>query len=415
MPPIVARGEKPAVRACALCHLPSGDGHPESSSLAGLPVPYLLRQLTAFKNGERKGVRATTMITIAQAMSDADALAASEYFASLKPGVWTEVVETETVPKTYVGAGGMRFVAPGDEREPIGNRIIVLPQEETRAKSRDPHSGFLDHVPPGSIARGEALVTTGDGGKTIPCSICHGQTLQGLGEVPAIAGRPPTYIVRQLNDDRRVPASPRADEGGREVVGGLGCDCRLCGRAILATDARQASQEGQPKRGGDDVGQSLRGAARLRLCAPAQGRCLRQDFPWKPVRLIVPFAAGAGRCARRALGEFKERTGQAFIVDKKPGGNTSIRARVKTPGGRPCLLPSDREHDFAQSISVPSLSRSAKDLEPLTNAVYPGDDPPESISANTLSDLVVYAKQGDKLSISVRSGSAVIPTWCSNG
>jgi cytochrome c553 len=43
-------------------------------------------------------------------------------------------------------------------------------------------------------------VTTGDGGKTIPCSICHGQTLQALGEVPAIAGRPPTYIVRQLND-----------------------------------------------------------------------------------------------------------------------------------------------------------------------------------------------------------------------
>jgi cytochrome c553 len=76
----------------------------------------------------------------------------------------------------------------------------VLPQEETRAKSRDPHSGFVDYVPPGSIARGEALVATGDGGKTIPCGICHGQTLQGLGEVPAIAGRPPTYIVRQLND-----------------------------------------------------------------------------------------------------------------------------------------------------------------------------------------------------------------------
>jgi len=200
MPPIVARGEKPAVRACALCHLPSGDGHPESSSLAGLPVSYLMRQLAAFKSGDRTGVRATTMITIAQAISDADALAASEYFASLKPGVWTDVIESETVPKTYVGAGGMRFAAPGDEQEPIGNRIIVLPQEETRAKSRDPHSGFVDYVPPGSIARGEALVTTGDGGKTIPCGICHGQTLQGLGEVPAIAGRPPTYIVRQLND-----------------------------------------------------------------------------------------------------------------------------------------------------------------------------------------------------------------------
>src|SRR4051812_6882067 len=38
-PPIVAQGNKPAVRACAQCHLPSGDGHPESASLAGLPVP----------------------------------------------------------------------------------------------------------------------------------------------------------------------------------------------------------------------------------------------------------------------------------------------------------------------------------------------------------------------------------------
>src|SRR5216683_8310185 len=89
MPPVVAQGQKPAVRACAQCHLPTGNGHPESSSLAGLPVPYLLRQMSEFKNGGRKGVRATTMITIAQAISDADTLAASEYFSSLKPGVWT--------------------------------------------------------------------------------------------------------------------------------------------------------------------------------------------------------------------------------------------------------------------------------------------------------------------------------------
>ena len=200
MPQIVAQGDKPAVRACAQCHLPSGDGHPESSSLAGLPVPYILRQMAAFKTGGRKGVRATTMITIAQAISDADALAAAEYFAALQPGVWTKVVETDSVPKSYVGAGGMRFAEQGGEMEPIGNRIIVLPQDETRAKSRDPRSGFIDYVPTGSIAKGEALVTTGDGGKTIPCAICHGQTLQGLGELPPIAGRPPTYVVRQLND-----------------------------------------------------------------------------------------------------------------------------------------------------------------------------------------------------------------------
>jgi len=114
--------------------------------------------------------------------------------------VWTKVIETDTVPKSYVGNGGMRFVSAGDEREPIGSRIIVLPQDEARAKSRDPHSGFIDYVPIGSIAKGETLVTTGDGGKTIPCAICHGQEFRGIGEVPALAGRPPTYMVRQLND-----------------------------------------------------------------------------------------------------------------------------------------------------------------------------------------------------------------------
>src|SRR4029078_804628 len=57
--------------------------------------------------------------------------------------------------------------------------------------------GFVAYVPKGSIARGKELVSTG-GGTTIACGICHGQALQGLGEVPPIAGRHPNYIVRQL-------------------------------------------------------------------------------------------------------------------------------------------------------------------------------------------------------------------------
>src|SRR5256885_1820115 len=199
MPEIVATGRKPA-RACALCHLPTGDGHPESSSLAGLPAAYLVRQMAEFKNGGRKGVRANAMIDIAKAMSDEDVRAASEYFARLKPGVWTRVVETASVPKTYVGSGAMRFASPEAGTGALGNRIIVLPQDAGRAQSRDPHSGFIDYVPVGSIARGKALVTGGASGQTLSCAICHGAALKGLGEVPGIAGRPPIYIVRQLND-----------------------------------------------------------------------------------------------------------------------------------------------------------------------------------------------------------------------
>ncbi|HEY6241438.1 MAG TPA: hypothetical protein VIW78_11440 [Burkholderiales bacterium] len=199
MPEIVANGKKPA-RACALCHLPSGNGHPESSSLAGLPVQYLVRQMAEFRNGGRTGVRANTMIEIAKAISEADVRSAAEYFAALKPGVWTRVVETDTVPKSTVGSGAMRFAAPEGGSEPIGNRIIVLPQDPARAHARDPHSGFVDYVPVGSIAKGKTLVTSGGNGTTIACAICHGTSLKGLSEVPSIVGRPPIYVVRQLND-----------------------------------------------------------------------------------------------------------------------------------------------------------------------------------------------------------------------
>jgi cytochrome c553 len=55
-------------------------------------------------------------------------------------------------------------------------------------------------VPVGSIKKGEALVTNGGSGKTLRCSICHGQDLKGLGNVPFLAGRSPSYLVRQLYD-----------------------------------------------------------------------------------------------------------------------------------------------------------------------------------------------------------------------
>src|SRR5258706_4933682 len=138
MPEIVAIGRKPA-RACALCHLPTGDGHPESSSLAGLPAAYLVRQMAAFKNGERKGVRANAMIDIAKAISDADVRAAGEYFAALKPGVWTRVVETDSGPKTVIGSGAIGFAAPEVGTEPFAVPSIVLPQDAARRQSPDPH------------------------------------------------------------------------------------------------------------------------------------------------------------------------------------------------------------------------------------------------------------------------------------
>ena len=200
MPEVVAHGKKPNVSACDLCHLTSGGGHPESAGISGLPVGYIMRQMAEFKEGIRKGARAPVMIGFAKNLTDDEIKSAAEYFASLKYPKWYKVVETDTVAKSYVGKGAMRFPVENGGTEPIGNRIIELPQNDEAAESRDPRTGFVAYVPTGSIKKGEQLVATGGGGKTLPCTICHGPELGGLGDVPPITGRSPMYVYRQLND-----------------------------------------------------------------------------------------------------------------------------------------------------------------------------------------------------------------------
>jgi cytochrome c553 len=196
MPEVVAHGNGSTVRACGSCHLTTGTGHDESAYVAALPVTYFVRQMADFKSGARTG--SGTMTTIGKAITDDEVHSAAEYFSSLKPRHWIRVVETDTVPKTYVGPGNKRLRLPGGGTEPIGQRIVEIPEDEDVVLNRDPRLGFIAYVPVGSLAKGEALVTKGGDGKTLQCSICHGQNLKGLADVPPIAGRQANYIVRQL-------------------------------------------------------------------------------------------------------------------------------------------------------------------------------------------------------------------------
>jgi len=194
-PSIVTKGHGAAL-ACGSCHLMSGEGHPESAGLTGFTAAYLERQMADFKSGARKD--AARMNAIAKDVSDEESRQAAEWFAGLKPTPWTKVVEADTVPVTFVGQGRMRFAKPEGGTEPTGNRIVTVPQDVERARSRDPHSGFTAYVPKGSVAKGKALVESGGSGRTIACTICHGDALKGLGNVPRIAGLHPIYIARQL-------------------------------------------------------------------------------------------------------------------------------------------------------------------------------------------------------------------------
>jgi len=167
-------------------------------------VAYFIQQMNDFRNGARKSAdprKANTnaMIAIAKAMTDEEIKATAEYFGSMPWTPWIRVVETDTAPKTRI-SGGLFLALDGNEKEPLGNRIIEVPESaEASEMYRNPRSGFIAYAPPGSVKKGESLVTSG-GGKTLACGACHGADLKGLGPVPGIAGRSPSYLVRQMYD-----------------------------------------------------------------------------------------------------------------------------------------------------------------------------------------------------------------------
>jgi cytochrome c553 len=203
-PDVILKGRAPSVRGCGLCHMPNGKGRPENAPVAGLPYTYIVQQLVDFKNDLRgpadpRKTNTGQMIEGAKAMTDDEIKAAATYFSSMKWTPWIRVVEADTVPKTRL-SGNVFLPLPDQGTEPIGNRIIESPEDTARFDLRDPHSGFVAYVPKGSLAKGAALVASGGGGKTFVCGTCHGSDLLGLGPVPGIAGRSPSYLMRQLWD-----------------------------------------------------------------------------------------------------------------------------------------------------------------------------------------------------------------------
>src|SRR5262249_45726617 len=114
-------------------------------------------------------------------------------------------------------------------------------------------------------------------------------------------------------------------------------------------------------------------AIALAACVLAAGAASAQNYPVKPIRIIVPFVAGGavGTLARMLGAKVAEGLGQPVIVENRPGagGNVAADAVAKSaPDGYTIL-----QNTNGQAIS-PAIYRSLpfdvlKDFIPVTQLV----------------------------------------------
>jgi len=201
MPNIVKFG-KEGVRQCSLCHLPDGSGRPENAPVSSLHPVYFMQQMQDFRNGLRKSAdprkaNTNTMIGFTKAMSPEEDRAAAEFFAQQPYPRRMKVVEGKTAPKVRM-QGGMHMAVPANEgggMEPLkADELVEVPDDNLRAEARDTRMGWTAYVPPGTLNRGKQIAAKAQ------CATCHGANLEGIGPVPPLAGRSPSYTMRQLFD-----------------------------------------------------------------------------------------------------------------------------------------------------------------------------------------------------------------------
>ncbi len=211
--------------------MPDGQGRSENATVAGLPQAYFLQQIADMRSGARKPpiefAASTRMKDIAIAATDSEIATAAAYFSGIHPHKQYSVKESVTIPRSYQ-AGGLYALRPGNETEPLGDRMMEISDNIEHHEMRDPSETFTVWVKPGTLARGKAIAL--DAPETSPtrCATCHGAELRG-GVVsatagPPIAGRSPLYMLRQLSGFRMKTRNGTTSSPMQVVAGSLSLD-----------------------------------------------------------------------------------------------------------------------------------------------------------------------------------------------
>ena len=134
------------------------------------------------------------------------------------------------------------------------------------------------------------------------------------------------------------------------------------------------------------------------LCLALAAVALGQAYPAKPIRIIVPFAAGGPTdTVSRALAQrLAEPLGQVVVVENRPGAATIIGAEAAAkaaPDGYTLLFTADATI-AVNPLLYSKLPYSAADFAPVTIIAYTPEYlmvTPE-VPANTLQEFIIYAK-----------------------
>ena len=171
------------------------------------------------------------------------------------------------------------------------------------------------------------------------------------------------------------------------------------------------------RRGGDEGGGVIQTTVRMvagsSVCTAAVTTILflsaatAQPYPTRPIRLIVPFAAGgtADVIARSVANEVGAQLGQPFVLDNRGGANGIIGTDIvaKAPPDGQTLL-----HVTASFVINPNTYTTLpydifRDFEPVTNIVLGTGyllvlNP--AVPANSVKELITLAKESGKVSYS---------------
>jgi cytochrome c553 len=237
-PEIVTHGSPDRkIEACGGCHGMDGQGFLAVPNLSGLSAPYIAEQLREFATGRRHSASPgrpgeAYMAQIAGKLTPAEIKAAAGYFSQIvRPSLPIKVTEVEMAPRTVTHHDGWQELAPEGGSEPIGQRVVLVAEDFPQMWLGDPLAGAIAYVPPGALKRGKQLERHG----SQPCTSCHGAKLKGIGNVPPLAGRNPTYLARQLWDIKSGARSGAAVALMQKPAGALSAEQIVDVAAYLAS------------------------------------------------------------------------------------------------------------------------------------------------------------------------------------